>query len=310
MSRFLVTGGAGFIGSHIVDELVKQGEDVRVLDNLSSGKLANLKDVIHKIDFIQGDISDDEMAVKAVDGIDYVLHQAALPSVIMSIQQPVETNKTIVDGTVKLFHAAVRSKTVKRIVQASSSAVYGNSLVLPKKEEMIPCPISPYAVGKLTQEYYARAFYEAYGLEVVSLRYFNVFGERQSAESDYAAVVPKFIQAMVNNRRPTIFGDGLTTRDFVHVKNIVNANMKACFCQWDKEKCIFNIGSGQSVSLNELVQIINNLLDTDIIPNYEKERVGDIKHSVPDIEKAKEYLKYEVEVSFEEGIKKIIASTK
>jgi UDP-glucose 4-epimerase len=306
MNKYLVTGGAGFIGSHVVKQLIQKGEFVRVVDNLSSGKISNLQNYMDKIDFINGDITNYETAVQSVTGMEYVIHQAALPSVTMSIEMPVHTNNNIVTGTVNILDAAVKSKSVKRVVQASSSAIYGDLEELPKHEKMLPSPISPYGAAKLTQEFYGKAFYRSYGLEVISLRYFNVFGENQPDNTDYSAVIPKFIKYIKENRRPIIYGDGLNSRDFVHVKNIVNANILACHAKWNRNETVINIGTGKSTTLNKLVDAINKVLETNVMPIYEKERAGDIKHSVSSINNAKEVLNYSVELSFEEGLRKLI----
>ncbi|MCX7748523.1 MAG: SDR family NAD(P)-dependent oxidoreductase [Clostridia bacterium] len=306
MEYYLVTGGAGFIGSNIVERLVKDGFKVRVVDNLSTGKFENIRKLIHKIDFICGDISDFKLAQKAVEGIDYVIHQAAIPSVPLSVDDPIGTNHSMVSATVSLFQAAVESKTVKRIVQAASSAAYGDNPVLPKREEMDPEPMSPYAVAKLTQEYYGRAFYHVHGLEVLSLRYFNVFGPKQDPNSFYSAVIPKFISIMQKGKQPTIYGDGLTSRDFVYIDNVVSANLKALKCPWPGKPETINIGTGESITLNQLVDSLNNIFGTEIKPKYEAQRVGDVKHSVADISKAQKILGYKVETNVYDGLTKLV----
>ena len=306
MAKYLVTGGAGFIGSNIAESLVKSGQSVRVVDDLSTGSLGNMKSFIDKIEFIRADLSDYEAARRAVEGAEYILHQAAIPSVPRSVEDPVACNRSIVSATVNLFKAAVDGKTVKRIVQAASSSAYGDTPALPKQEDMAPNPLSPYAVAKLAQEYYAGAFYNVYGLEVISLRYFNVFGPRQDPESFYSAVIPRFISLMLKGKRPTIFGDGLTSRDFTHVDNVVEANLLACGCKWPGKAEVINIGCGQSITLNELAEKINLALGTGIKPVYAPERVGDVKHSLADIGKAKDLLGYTVKVGFDEGLKKLV----
>ncbi|MCX7747156.1 MAG: SDR family oxidoreductase [Clostridia bacterium] len=306
MLNYLITGGAGFIGSNLVEAILKAGHNVRVVDNLSTGKFENIREFINDIDFICGDLTDYRIAQKAVDSIDYVLHQAAIPSVPRSVADPIATNESIVTATVNLFRAAVETRNVKRIVQAASSSAYGNTPTLPKKEDMIPNPMSPYAVAKLTQEYYGKAFYNVYGLEVLSLRYFNVFGPKQDPNSFYAAVIPKFISLMMQDKQPTIYGDGETSRDFSYIENVVNANLKASVCKWPGNAEVFNIGCGQRISLNELVKNINSILGTDIKPNYENERVGDVKHSLADISKAEELIGFKPSVDVYEGLNKLI----
>jgi len=306
MSKYLVTGGAGFIGSNIVERLVKAGDSVRVIDNLSTGKLENLQEFMSKIEFINGDLSDYETAQKAVESIDYVFHHAALPSVQLSIKDPVAVNQSIVNSTVNLFKAAVDCKSVKRIVQAVSAAAYGDSPKLPKREDMFPNPISPYAVAKLTQEYYGKAFYNVYGLEVISLRYFNVFGPKQDPNSFYSGVISIFASLMIQGKQPVIFGDGLASRDFVYIDNIVDANMLACSCKWPGSSEIINIGCGGSITMKELITMLNRILNTNITPIYAEPRLGDIIHSVADITKAKNILNYTANVEIYDGLVKLM----
>ncbi|MCX8130845.1 MAG: SDR family oxidoreductase [Clostridia bacterium] len=306
MASYLVTGGAGFIGSNIVERLLKDGNKVRIVDNLVTGKFDNIREFIDIADFICGDLADYRIAEKAVDGIDYIIHQAAIPSVPRSVKDPIATNESIVTATVNLFKAAVEGKSVKRVVQAASSSAYGDTPTLPKREDMIPNPLSPYAVAKLTQEYYGKAFYNVYGLEVLSLRYFNVFGPKQDPKSFYSAVIPKFISIIMEGKQPTIYGDGETSRDFTYIDNVVEANLSACLCKWPGSSEVMNIGCGERISLNELVVKINSILSTDIIPLYAETRVGDVKHSLADITKAKEILGYDVKVSVDEGLRKLI----
>lgn len=306
MANYLVTGGAGFIGSNITEKLVELGHNVRVVDNLATGSMDNLKEITTKIDFINGDLSDYKVAEKVTDGIEYILHEAAIPSVPRSVQNPVATNESIVTATVNLLNAAVNSKSVKRIVQAASSSAYGDTPTLPKSEDMIPNPLSPYAVAKLTQEYYGKAFYNVYGLEVFSLRYFNVFGPRQDPKSFYSAVIPKFISMLMEGKQPVIYGDGLTSRDFTYIDNVVEANLSACTCKWPGSSEVINIGCGERITLNELVYKINTILNTDIAPLYNETRVGDVKHSLADITKAKQILGYEPKVDTDMGLKKLI----
>ena len=302
---YLVTGGAGFIGSHLVEELLKRGEKVRVVDNLSTGRFKNIIPFIDQIDFILGDLSDYEVAERAVDGVDYVLHQAAVPSVPRSVKDPIRTNNSIVTAALNLFEAA-RKAGVKRIVQASSSSVYGNSPTLPKVETKPANPISPYAVAKYAQETYGRVFSSLYGMSIVSLRYFNVFGPRQDPYSEYSAVIPKFIKMILENKQPTIYGDGKTTRDFTYVENVVKANLLACEADDRVSGEHINIACGESISLKELVNIINEITGKNINPVFGPERPGDVKHSLADITKARNLLGYEPTISVKDGISKTI----
>ena len=291
--RILVTGGAGFIGSHLVEELIKIGAKIRVVDNLSTGKLKNIEPFINEIEFILGDLSEYTTAEQSVKDIEYILHQAAVPSVPRSVRNPIRSNRSIVTATINLFEAA-RKENVKRIVQASSSSVYGNSPTLPKKEDMCPNPLSPYAVAKYTQETYGKVFSAIYGMSIVSLRYFNVFGQRQDPDSEYSAVIPKFIKLMMNDKQPTIYGDGETTRDFTYVKNVVSANLKSLISKKEVSGEHINIACGERISLNELVKEINKIMKKDIEPKYGPERIGDVKHSLAEISKAENLIDYEV----------------
>ncbi len=304
MTRYLITGGAGFIGSNIVEELLKRGDFVRVLDNFSTGRRSNLDPFKNDIDLIEGDIRSYHVVQKACQGIDYVLHQAALPSVPRSIFDPITSNDVNVNGTLNILHAA-KECNVKRVVYASSSSVYGDNPKSPKSEDFIPNPKSPYAVSKLTGEYYCKVFYQIYGLETVSLRYFNVFGLRQDPNSQYAAVIPKFLKMIKNGQSPTINGDGNQSRDFTFVKNNVEANIIACTAPNAAGK-IFNIACGESFSLNQLVEMLNGILGTNVQPIYGPERSGDVKHSLADIQKAEEDLNYRPLVMFKEGLKILV----
>lgn len=304
MTRYLVTGGAGFIGSNIVEELLKKGEFVRVLDNFSTGRRSNLEPFKNDIDLIEGDIRSYHVVQKACQGIDFVLHQAALPSVPRSIFDPITSNEVNVNGTLNILHAAKECK-VKRVIYASSSSVYGDNPKSPKSEDFTPNPKSPYAVSKLTGEYYCKVFYQIYGLETVSLRYFNVFGLRQDPNSQYAAVIPKFLKMLKNGQSPTINGDGTQSRDFTFVKNNVEANIIACTAPNAAGK-VFNIACGESYSLNQLVEMLNTILGTNIEPIYGPERSGDVKHSLADIQKAKEDLNYRPLIMFKEGLKILV----
>ncbi len=307
MSKYLVTGGAGFIGSHIVERLVKDGEDVRVLDNLATGRMSNIQPFLDKIEFMQESLTDLPAVQKAVEGVDYILHQGAIPSVPRSVADPIGSNAAGIDGTLNLLVAA-RDAGVKRLVYASSSSVYGNSPTLPKHEKMETHPLSPYALTKLAGEHYLRIFFELYGLETVSLRYFNVFGPRQDPNSEYAAVIPKFIVKMIKGERPIIYGDGLTSRDFTYVVNNVNANLLACKAPGIGGE-VFNIACGDRFSLLDLVGAINEALGTSIEPIHEAERPGDVKHSQAAIEKARERMGFEPSIGFTEGLQRLVKWT-
>jgi len=308
VSFYLVTGGAGFIGSHIVDRLVQDGEKVRVLDNFSTGKRANIEHNLGEIDLINGSLTDMGTVRRAVEGVDYVLHQGALPSVPRSVNDPIGSNDANINGTLNLLVAA-RDAGVKRLVFASSSSVYGDSPSLPKHERMPPDPLSPYALTKLAGECYCRLFTDLYGLETVSLRYFNVFGPRQDPESQYAAVIPKFIKCMLKGERPVIYGDGLQSRDFTYVENNVEANILACSAPRAVGE-VMNIACGDRFSLSELVDIINRILGTSIKPVFEPARPGDVKHSQADISKARELIGFEPKVGFVEGLERLVGWTR
>jgi nucleoside-diphosphate-sugar epimerase len=303
--RYLVTGGAGFIGSNIVEELVRREERVRVLDNFSTGKRENIAPFLEDVELIEGDLRHLETVRQATEGVDYVFHQGALPSVQKSVDNPLDTDESNVRGTLNLLLAA-RDAGVKRVVCASSSSVYGDTPTLPKTEEMKPAPLSPYAVSKLAGEHYCRVFYQVYGLETVALRYFNVFGPRQDPTSQYAAVVPKFVTAMLKGEQPVIYGDGEQSRDFSYVTNVVQANLLAATAPGVGGQ-IFNIACGKRYNLLELVATINQILGTDVAPIHTAPRVGDIRHSLADIAQAREILGYQVEVEFKEGLRRLIA---
>jgi len=308
--RFLISGGAGFIGSNLVEYLLKYGaKEVRVIDNLSTGFEGNLKAFYEQpnFTFINADISDYESCLKACEGIDYVSHQAALGSVPRSLKDPIGTNAANVDGFVNMATAA-REQGVKRMVYASSSSVYGDSLVLPKVEEQIGNPLSPYAVSKYTNELYAKVFAGSYGQELIGLRYFNVFGPRQSPEGDYAAVIPLFIEALKAGESPIVHGDGKQTRDFTFVENAVQANVKAFFTS--HKNAIgeaFNVALGESFSLLDLLHSLQEILQTDVNAIHQDERAGDIKDSLADISKAQQLLDYQPNVHFKEGLRKTVA---
>jgi nucleoside-diphosphate-sugar epimerase len=303
----LVTGGSGFIGSHLVEALLQRGAKVRVLDNLATGSRANLAHVLErresqgKFTFYEGDITNRPMVQEAVSGVDYVLHQAALPSVQRSVEDPLTSNLVNVEGTLKVLVAS-RDAGVKRVVYASSSSVYGDSLQLPKVEHMAPNPLSPYAVSKLAAEAYCRAFTRIYGLETVSLRYFNVFGPRQDPHSLYAAVLPRFIEALLGKKRPVIFGDGTQSRDFTFIENVVQANLLALDAVGVGGET-FNIACGESVNLKTVLQFLAEFSGQVVEPEYQAPRAGDVKHSLADISRAARMLGYRPAISFREGLK-------
>ena len=283
--KFLVTGGAGFIGSNIVEALLAKGFKVTVLDNLSSGKRENLKNFEKDIELIEGDVRSYHIVQDSVKNVDIVLHQAALPSVPRSIKDPITSNEVNVNGTLNILESSVEAK-VKRVIYASSSSVYGDNPQLPKHESMIPNPLSPYAVSKLSGEKYCSVFSRIYGIKTISLRYFNVFGPRQDPSSQYSAVIPRFIKSISKNEQPVIYGDGEQSRDFTYVSNVVEANILAATTDCESGLAMNCAASGQ-ITLNELVKSINRILGKDIKPLYEKPRAGDIKHSFADIGKVK-----------------------
>jgi nucleoside-diphosphate-sugar epimerase len=305
MANYLITGGAGFIGSNIAAELLRRGEKVRIIDNFSTGKRENIERFINDIELIEGDLRNIEDAKKAVNGIEYILHQAALSSVPRSVVDPISSNASNIDGTLNLLVAA-RDAGVERVVIAASSSAYGDTEILPKVEDMVPNPLSPYAVTKYVEELYGKVFSKVYGLETVSLRYFNVFGPRQDPNSQYAAVIPKFITKMLKSESPVIYGDGEQSRDFTYIDNVVEANILAATSEKVGHSEIINIACGKRISLNQLVKKINEILGTDIRPIYDKPRIGDVKHSLASIEKAERLLGYHVKVSLDEGLRKVI----
>jgi len=301
MKTYLVTGGAGFIGSNLVHELLARGHHVRVLDNFSTGRRSNLSDVEGQIDLLEGDLRSSEICRQAMQDVDVVLHQGALPSVQRSVSDPFTSHDTNATATINLLVAA-RNAGVKRFVYASSSSVYGDSPTMPKQEEMMPRPKSPYAVAKLAGEHYCRVFWELYGLETVCLRYFNVFGPFQDPSSHYSAVIPLFIRAMAAGKAPTIYGDGLQSRDFTFVRNNVHANLLAA-AQPNVGGQILNIACGERYSLLDLVAALNQILGTTLVPQFDHSRSGDVKHSLADIRKAQDQLGYTVQVDFMEGLR-------
>lgn len=306
MAKYLVTGIAGFIGSAIAHELVSRGETVRGLDDFSTGKAENIQDIRNDLDFRQASLLDEAALASACKGIDYVIHQAALPSVPKSVAEPQLTHAVNVNGTLNLLMAA-RDAGVKRVVYAASSSAYGESEVLPKQEAMIPRPISPYAAQKLTGEYYMQVFSRVYGLETVSLRYFNIFGPRQDANSQYSAVLAKFITQMQQGETPTIFGDGEQSRDFTYVANAVQANLKACAAPaGDVSGKVFNIATGSRFSLNQTFEMLRKIIGFSGSAKFAPARTGDVKHSLADITLAQKHLGYSADVSFEEGLKRTV----
>jgi UDP-glucose 4-epimerase len=307
MARYLITGIAGFIGSTLAHALVEQGHEVRGIDNLSTGNLENLADIRDRISFQQMDLQDAAGMKSACDGIDYVLHQGALASVPRSVKDPITSHESNINGTLNLLVAA-RDARVRRIVYAASSSAYGDQPTQPKQEDMLPLPLSPYAVQKLTCEYYIQSFYRAYGLEGVCLRYFNIFGPRQAADSPYSGVIAQFTYRMMAGETPTIFGDGLTSRDFNYVDNAVSANLLACVAPSKVATGrVFNIGTGKSHTLNEVYAAIAGQLGFSNKPNYGPEREGDIKHSLADIARATTELGYQPKAQFHEGLQKTVA---
>jgi UDP-glucose 4-epimerase len=305
VAKYLVTGGAGFIGSHIVDRLAAQGQAVRVLDNLSTGNLSNLAHHGERIEFIQGDLVDPHCCARAVEGVEVVFHQAALASVPRSVANPVETHAACATGTVNLLDAC-RKAGVRRLVYAASSSAYGNSPIMPKHERQLPEPLSPYAAAKLAGEMYVEAFAATYGLETVRLRYFNVFGPRQDPNSPYSAVIPLFAAALLEGRRPTIFGDGTQSRDFTYVANVVSANLKASQAPGVSGK-LYNVACGSSLSVLDLLKEICRLVGKPFDPIFAPPRTGDVLHSWADITAAQRDLRYEVEIDLKEGLEKTIA---
>ena len=301
---FLVTGGAGFIGSHIAEALVRRHDKVRVLDNLSTGHLSNLDPIRDQVELIEGDLLDTETVERAVDGVDCIFHEAALPSVPRSVKNPLATNAACVTGTVTLLDAARRAG-VRRLVYAASSSAYGNLPYSSKREDDLPGPLSPYAVAKLAGEQYCRAFAATYKFETVAIRYFNVFGPRQDPNSPYSAVIPKFITAILTGTQPTIFGDGLQSRDFTYVENVVHGNLLAADAQ-DVAGRVFNVACGGNITLLDLLESLNKLLGTNVEPIFEKPRTGDVRQSLADISLARRLLDYEPQVSLHEGLARSI----
>jgi nucleoside-diphosphate-sugar epimerase len=304
MAHYLVTGGAGFIGSHLSEELRRRGHQVRVADSLITGKRANL-DHVPQVEFVEGDLADAEFARSAVAGCDFVLHQAAIPSVPRSVKDPITSNRANVDATLNVLVAA-RDAGVRRVVFAGSSSAYGDTPTLPKHEGMPTNPLSPYALQKVIGEQYLQMFTRLYGLETVSTRYFNVFGPRQDPSSPYSGVISVFATALIEGRSPRIYGDGEQTRDFTYIANVVDGVLRACEAPKASGEVI-NVATGGRISLNTLFRTMRDVIGSDVEPSYEAGRQGDVRDSQADIRKAKELLGYEPTVSFEEGLSRTIA---
>jgi nucleoside-diphosphate-sugar epimerase len=304
MAKYLVTGGAGFIGSHLSEELVRRGHTVRVADSLITGKRSNLNH-ISGVEFLEGDLADEAFARRAVDGMDYVLHQAAIPSVPRSVKDPISSNRANVDATLNVLVAS-RDAGVTRLVFAGSSSAYGNTATLPKREDMPTSPLSPYALQKVVGEQYLQMFTRLYGLETVSIRYFNVFGPRQDPSSPYSGVISVFATSLIENRSPTIYGDGEQTRDFTYVANVVDGVLRACEAKGASGEVI-NVATGGRISLNQLFATMRELVGSQVTPNYVETRAGDVRDSQADISKARRILGYEPTVSFEEGLERTVA---
>jgi UDP-glucose 4-epimerase len=305
MVRCLVTGGAGFIGSHIVRGLLDAGHKVRVLDNLCTGKRENLEEISDRIDFVEGDICDEIAVREALSGVERVFHQAALASVPLSLERPLDTHRACATGTLNMLHLSVQAG-VKRFVYAASSSAYGDQPTSSKRETDLPMPLSPYAVAKLTGEYYCHAYFHSFGLETVGIRYFNVFGPRQDPDSPYSAVIPLFVSRILTGQRPLIFGDGLQSRDFTYVSNVVHGNLLAA----ERPNIggrVINVADGGQTTLLQLLKLLSQLLGKSIEPEFKPARVGDVRESLADISLARKLLSYEPQVRLEEGIKRTIA---
>ncbi|HSE89197.1 MAG TPA: SDR family oxidoreductase [Candidatus Binatia bacterium] len=302
--RYLITGGAGFIGSHIVRRLVSQGDLVRVVDNLSTGRSARLDDVRDSIEFFDGDLADERVSDEVVRDVDYVLHQAAVPSVQRSVSDPVGTNRANVTATLNLLEASRRAG-VRRFIYAGSSSAYGDTEILPKKEDMPPKPLSPYALQKFVGERYCKLYYDLYGLETVSLRYFNVFGPDQDPHSEYSAVIPKFITKLLAKQPLTIYGDGEQSRDFTHVENVVEANLLALRAI-EAPGNVCNIGCGERITLNKLIRLLEEIVGVKATVNYTQPKAGDVRHSLAEITMARRLLGYEPKVMVKEGLRRTV----
>jgi len=306
MSNVLVTGGAGFIGSNLAEALLRIGHQVRILDNFSTGKRGNLvfDETYPFFEIIEGDICDLNICQKAMEGMEYVFHEAALPSVQRSVEDPMTSNTVNAGGTLNLLIAA-RDSGVKRVIYAASSSAYGDTPTLPKSEAMVPNPLSPYALQKFIGEEYCRLFFQLYGLETISLRYFNIFGPKQDPNSLYSAVIPRFIDALVSNRPPVIYGDGEQSRDFTYIDNVVQANLLAMNAKKTSGEVV-NIACGKRVSLNQLLKILQDIIGSHISPLYEEPRKGEPRHSLADIQRGKTILNYDPRIRTEEGLEKTV----
>ena len=301
----LITGGAGFIGSHIASAVLQSGARVRVLDDLSTGHRENIDEIGGAVDFIHGSVADEDLLAKVLDGVEVVFHEAAIPSVPRSVEAPRQSHIASVDGTFSLLLAA-RDKKVRRVVYAASSSAYGDQPTLPKSEQMLPDPLSPYAVAKLVGEYYCQVFTRVYGLETVSLRYFNVFGPRQDPGSQYSGVVSRFISALLSGEQPVIYGDGEQSRDFTYIENVVAANLSAAEAK-DAAGKVINIANGERITLNQLLAELKELTGNhDVKVKYLEPRVGDVRHSLADISLARQLLNYESKVDLREGLQRTI----
>jgi len=306
MALYLITGIGGFIGSSLARELLQRGEQVRGVDNFSTGRRENIAQILSQIDFQEADLLDLDAMKLACAGTDYIFHQAAIPSVPKSVLDPIGSNRANVDGTVNVLVAA-REANVKRVIYAASSSAYGDTPTLPKHERMTPDPISPYAVAKLASERYMISFYRCYGLETVALRYFNIFGPRQDPSSPYSGVLAKFITQMLSGEQPTIFGDGEQSRDFTYIDNAVEANLLACKAPAEQVAGkVFNVATGRRITLNQTFKLLQKLTSYSGSPIYAAERGGDIKHSLADISSAEEHLGYKPKVEFEEGLRRTV----
>ena len=303
-TRFLLTGGAGFIGAHIVKRLVGEGAVVRVVDNLSTGQVARLENLRCSIEYVEADLADNLVSDEVVKDVDYVLHQAAIPSVQRSVRDPIGTNRANVTATLNLLESCRKAK-VRRFVYAASSSAYGDTEVLPKSEEMPPNPLSPYALQKLAGEHYCKLYYSLYGLETVCLRYFNVFGPGQDPHSEYSAVIPKFISKLLINELITVYGDGEQSRDFTYVENVVDANLLALQATKACGK-VLNVGCGERITLNTLIQFLEEIVGVKAKVSYSASKPGDVRHSLADINLARRLLEYEPKVMVKEGLRRTV----